>query len=141
MLFRSAAVAEAQHLMNTDDRFEFVQSAFSALPRILRERGLLPVHGILLDLGVSSPQLDDPARGFSFQHDGPLDMRMDITSGTSAAQWIATASEQEISQVLREYGEERFHRRMARAIVAARQQRPIERTGQLADIVAAANPS
>jgi len=96
---------------------------------------------VLLDLGVSSPQLDDPARGFSFTQDGPLDMRMDSNSGMSAAQWLARATEQEIATVLWEYGEERFARRMAKAIVAARHNEPITTTRQLAQVVTAANPA
>ena len=98
------------------------------------------LSGVLLDLGVSSPQLDEPSRGFSFSHDGPLDMRMNPGEGESAAIWLSTASESEITRVLRTLGEERFARRIAAAIVAARNQAPIERTGQLAEIVASANP-
>lgn len=98
------------------------------------------VSGVLLDLGVSSPQLDDPRRGFSFLGDGPLDMRMDPEQGMSAADWLGQASEQEIVRVLKVYGEERFARRIARAILAARQQAPITRTGRLAEIIAAAVP-
>ncbi len=98
------------------------------------------MDGILLDLGVSSPQLDDPERGFSFSHDGPLDMRMNPDQGQSAAEWLATAGEKEIADVLFTYGEERFSRRMAKAIVAARVQAPIDTTKRLAEIVAAANP-
>ncbi|HID49941.1 MAG TPA: 16S rRNA (cytosine(1402)-N(4))-methyltransferase RsmH [Chromatiales bacterium] len=98
------------------------------------------VDGILLDLGVSSPQLDDASRGFSFRQDGPLDMRMNPQAGPSAAEWLADASEQDIVRVLKEYGEERFARRIARAIVAARREQPITTTGQLAAIVAAAVP-
>ena len=99
------------------------------------------LDGVLLDLGVSSPQLDEASRGFSFMQDGPLDMRMDNEAGPSAAQWLAKASEREIARVLGELGEERFARRIARAIVAARAVEPIVRTGQLADIVAAAVPT
>jgi len=96
---------------------------------------------VLFDLGVSSPQLDDAARGFSFLRDGPLDMRMDPTSGTSAADWIAVASESEISRVIAEYGEDRFARRIARSIVGARATARIETTGRLAEIVASAIPA
>jgi 16S rRNA (cytosine1402-N4)-methyltransferase len=99
------------------------------------------LDGVLLDLGVSSPQLDDAGRGFSFMQDGPLDMRMDNEAGQSAAQWLAQAGEREIGDVLRELGEERFARRVARAIVAARAAEPIVRTGQLAAIIAAAVPT
>ncbi|MGV3591049.1 MAG: 16S rRNA (cytosine(1402)-N(4))-methyltransferase RsmH, partial [Gammaproteobacteria bacterium] len=99
------------------------------------------VNGVLLDLGVSSPQLDDARRGFSFSHDGPLDMRMNNKQGISAAEWLATAAEEEIARVIYEYGEEKFSRRMARAIVAERARQPITTTKQLADIVAQANPA
>jgi 16S rRNA (cytosine1402-N4)-methyltransferase len=98
------------------------------------------VTGVLLDLGVSSPQLDDPERGFSFVNDGPLDMRMDTSSGESAADWINRADEQEIADVMYRYGEERFSRRMARAIVAEREQAPITTTARLSKIIAEANP-
>ncbi|MBF0256911.1 MAG: 16S rRNA (cytosine(1402)-N(4))-methyltransferase RsmH, partial [Gammaproteobacteria bacterium] len=99
------------------------------------------VDGLLMDLGVSSPQLDQAERGFSFQQDGPLDMRMNPASGISAAAWLAQVSERELLRVLREYGEERFAPRIAAAIVRARQQGPIERTGQLAEIIKAAHPA
>ena len=94
------------------------------------------LDGVLLDLGVSSPQLDDPARGFSFQSEGPLDMRMDPTRGLSAAQWLAAADEQEIADVLWRHGEEKMNRRIARAIVERVQERPLETTRELADLVA-----
>ena len=93
------------------------------------------MHGVLADLGVSSPQLDDPARGFSFRADGPLDMRMDPTRGVSAADWLATAAESEIKGVIRDYGEERFAKQIAKTLVAARAARPIRGTRQLADLV------
>jgi S-adenosyl-methyltransferase MraW len=99
------------------------------------------VSGVLLDLGVSSPQLDEADRGFSFMRDGPLDMRMDTSAGLSAAEWIASAEEQEISRVIKEYGEERFARRMASAVVRERSKTPITRTVQLASILAAAHPA
>jgi len=99
------------------------------------------VDGILLDLGVSSPQLDDPARGFSFLRDGPLDMRMDPTAGSSAADWLARAEADEIARVLKEYGEERFAKRIARAIVRARDEAPLRTTGRLAEVIAAAHPA
>ena len=99
------------------------------------------VSGVLLDLGVSSPQLDDPERGFSFLRDGPLDMRMNPDAGISAAEWVAVAAEADISKVLKDYGEERYARRIARAIVAAREEKPITRTAQLAAIVKEANPA
>jgi 16S rRNA (cytosine1402-N4)-methyltransferase len=128
-----AAAAFAQR----DARFQFQATNFRSLAGYVNPGSL---QGVLLDLGVSSPQLDDPSRGFSFSHDGPLDMRMDPAQGQSAAQWLAEASESEISAVLRELGEERFARRIASAIVHARETAPIERTAQLADLVAAANP-
>ena len=107
----------------------------------MEKRGLTgKVNGILLDLGVSSPQLDDPERGFSFMHDGPLDMRMDTTQGQSAAEWVNTAPEKEIADVIYLYGEERFSRRMAKAIVAERALAPIETTARLASIIKEANP-
>jgi len=99
------------------------------------------VSGVLLDLGVSSPQLDQAERGFSFMRDGPLDMRMDTTRGMSAAEWIATAEEQDIAQVIKQYGEEKFARRMASAVVRERSKEPITRTVQLASILAAAHPA
>jgi 16S rRNA (cytosine1402-N4)-methyltransferase len=98
------------------------------------------LQGVLLDLGVSSPQLDDPERGFSFTHDGPLDMRMNTAADQSAADWLASVGEAELARVLRDLGEERFARRIAAAIVRERSASPIERTAQLADIVSAANP-
>ena len=118
-----------------DPRFEFHRAPFSALDRVL---GARLAHGMLFDLGVSSPQLDDPARGFSFRADGPLDMRMDPTQGESAAQWLAHAEEQQIREAIRDYGEERFAKQIAAAIVAARGREPVVRTRQLADIVAKA---
>ena len=119
----------------SDARFAFVRTRFSALAEVLNgER----VNGMLFDLGVSSPQLDDPARGFSFRSDAPLDMRMDPAAGPTAAQWLAAAEEQEIRQVIRDYGEERFAKQIAAAIVAARARRPILRTRELADLVAGA---
>ena len=135
------AIASAAALQR-DPRFAIVQGRFSALGEFARQRDWWgKVDGILLDLGVSSPQLDEADRGFSFLRDGPLDMRMDPTQGVSAADWIASASEKEIADVLWIYGEERFSRRMARAVVQARVESPIERTGALARIIAEANPS
>jgi len=125
-----------------DGRFQFVWSRFSKLADSVAERGLSGrLNGVLLDLGVSSPQLDDPARGFSFSHDGALDMRMDPTSGASAAHWINRVDEAELERVLVEFGEERFHRRIVRAIIAARRQAPIGTTGRLAAIIASAVPT
>ena len=132
-----AAIVAASELAQRDPRFHFYPVNFQALGDRVEPASL---SGILLDLGVSSPQLDEPSRGFSFSHDGPLDMRMNPSEGESAAGWLSRASESEIARVLRTLGEERFARRIAAAIVAARNQAPIERTGQLAEIVAAANP-
>ena len=136
-----AAIAEAEQRFGDDSRFTIRQASFADLRQEVITMGWLgQVDGILLDLGVSSPQLDDAARGFSFQKEGPLDMRMDPTQGQSAANWLASAREQDIVRVLREFGEERFAKRIARAIVNAREENPIMTTGQLAALVAAAVP-
>lgn len=127
------AVAAAADIR--DPRFRIVHAPFSELGRVLDGLGMDRVDGILLDLGISSPQIDEPERGFSFRHDGPLDMRMDPTRGPSAAQWLLGVDEDALAQVIRDYGEERFARQVARAIVEARQSAPIERTRQLAQIV------
>ena len=121
-----------------DPRLTLRQSEFSRLGNVLDALGIARVDGILLDIGVSSPQLDDATRGFSFRFDAPLDMRMDPGSGISAADWLATAEEEEISEVIRTYGEERFAKSIARALVAARQKEAIRSTAQLAGIIAAA---
>jgi 16S rRNA (cytosine1402-N4)-methyltransferase len=128
-----AAEAAAQHI--ADARFVFRRAWFSALPDVVASLGLAAVDGVLLDLGVSSPQLDDATRGFSFRYDGPLDMRMDPTRGESAADFLARASVPELTEVIRDYGEERFAQSIARAIAAARTQRPIVTTQQLAAVV------
>jgi len=135
-----AAAAAADALAAADRRFSLFQGSFAALPAVLAARGADGVDGILLDLGVSSPQLDEPGRGFSFREDGPLDMRMDTTRGATAADWLAEAPEAEIARVLRELGEERFARRIAGALVRARAEAPIDTTGRLAKIVSEANP-
>ncbi|MAN50972.1 MULTISPECIES: 16S rRNA (cytosine(1402)-N(4))-methyltransferase RsmH [unclassified Marinimicrobium] len=136
------AIAVAHERFAGDARFEIAQGSFAALAELVGARGMTgKVQGLLLDLGVSSPQLDEAERGFSFLNDGPLDMRMDRSSGQSAAEWLAEAPEAEIARVLKEYGEERFGKRMARALVAARAEQPITRTSQLAEIVKAANPA
>ena len=136
------AITHANVMAANDPRIKVKQGSFTQLKTSIDELGWTgKVDGLLLDLGVSSPQLDDAQRGFSFRFDGPLDMRMDPGHGLSASQWIATAEEKEIVQVLREYGEERFAKRIAHAIVNARQEQPINTTKQLASIVAAANPS
>ena len=121
-----------------DPRFHIAHAPFSELAQVLDSLGVAAVQGVLADLGVSSPQLDDPARGFSFRADGPLDMRMDPTRGVSAADWLATATEQQIREAIGGYGEERFAKQVAKAIVAARAREPILRTEQLAAVVAAA---
>ncbi|MFP5409449.1 MAG: 16S rRNA (cytosine(1402)-N(4))-methyltransferase RsmH [Gammaproteobacteria bacterium] len=121
-----------------DARLTLKRAAFSRLGAVLDELGVAKVDGVLLDIGVSSPQLDDAARGFSFRFDAPLDMRMDPDSGVSAADWLATADEGEISEVIRSYGEERFAKSIARALVAARQKEAIRTTGRLAELIAAA---
>ncbi len=121
-----------------DPRFAIAHAAFSALTETAQAHGIAAADGVLFDLGVSSPQLDTPARGFSFRQDAPLDMRMDVSRGMSAAQWLASADEAEIARVVREYGEERFAKPIARAIVAARAREPIRTTGQLARLCAQA---
>lgn len=126
----------------TDKRVTLVMSPFSKLSAVAAEVGLVGrFDGVLLDFGVSSPQLDDAARGFSFAQDGPLDMRMDNSTGAAAAAFVAKAPEHEIARVIREYGEERFAKRIAREIAAARREAPITRTAQLAAIVARAVPA
>lgn len=132
------AVAAAAQL--PDPRLTIRQARFSELRDVLRALDVDKVNGVLLDLGVSSPQIDDAKRGFSFRQDGPLDMRMDPQSGQSAAEWLMKASGKEIGEVIKVYGEERFAKQVARAIVAARSQQPLERTRQLAEIVAKAIP-
>lgn len=137
----SEAVRNAREQFKTDPRFSIERGSFAMLEQLVDHRGLLnKVNGLLLDLGVSSPQLDDPQRGFSFLKEGPLDMRMDTESGVSAKEWLATASEDEISRVLKTFGEERFHRRIARAITGTREESPIQTTNQLAEIVFKAIP-
>ena len=131
------ASAAAVRLFGSDPRAKFRQARFSELSRFVPAGS---VDGILFDLGVSSPQLDDPHRGFSFLRDGPLDMRMDPQHGESAAQWLARATEREIATVIARYGEERHARRIARAIVAARGVAPLKTTGELAAVISAAAP-
>lgn len=136
------AIATGNALAAEDGRFVVVQRSFAELGEETAVRGLAGrVSGVLLDLGVSSPQLDDAERGFSFLNDGPLDMRMDPSRGVSAAQWIASASEEEIARVFKEYGEERFAKRMARAVVQRRIEQPFERTADLAQVLTVANPA
>lgn len=131
------AVETAQAM--ADARFSIVHDSFASMRGALAARGIEKVSGVLLDLGVSSPQVDDPARGFSFRADGPLDMRMDPTRGESAAEWLARASLQELTEVIRDYGEERFAFQIAKALVARRAESdrlgPLDSTGELAQIV------
>ena len=134
----AATVAHALAGAVDHGRFAFVHTAFTALGHEVQRRGWNDVDGVLLDLGISSPQIDDPARGFSFRHDGPLDMRMDSSGGPSAADWLNSASSEDIERVIRDYGEERFAFQIAQAIVARRAERPLSRTRELADLVAAA---
>jgi 16S rRNA (cytosine1402-N4)-methyltransferase len=136
------AIATGNALAAEDGRFVVVQRSFAELGEEAAARGLAgKVDGVLLDLGVSSPQLDDAERGFSFLNDGPLDMRMNPDAGISAAQFIATASADEIARVFKDYGEERFAKRMARAVVERREQKPFERTADLAAVLTEANPA
>ncbi|PLW70512.1 16S rRNA (cytosine(1402)-N(4))-methyltransferase RsmH [Pseudohalioglobus lutimaris] len=135
-----AACEVAETMADEDPRFSFYHGSFADLPARLRAMGVSAVDGILLDLGVSSPQLDEAQRGFSFMHDGPLDMRMDTTSGETAAQWLAYADAADIAAVLKDYGEERFAKRIANAIVDARDEAPLTTTGRLAKVVSEANP-
>ena len=136
------AIATGQALAAEDGRFVVVQRSFAELGAEVAQRGWTgTISGVLLDLGVSSPQLDDPERGFSFLNDGPLDMRMDPSRGVSAAEWIAHAEEDEIARVLKDYGEERFAKRMARAVVLRRAEAPFERTADLAKVLTEANPA
>src|SRR5215510_5020105 len=140
---RDPAAIEAGHRRFPDEvRLALVRAPFADIaarvPQLSQGR---PVRGILFDLGVSSPQLDDPGRGFSFTRDGPLDMRMDTTRGESAAQWLARTDERDLGEVLHRLGEERFARRVARAIVARRAQVPFTRTADLAEVIATAVPT
>tara|TARA_R110001592_G_scaffold62857_3_gene192435 strand:- start:5181 stop:6122 length:942 start_codon:yes stop_codon:yes gene_type:complete len=136
------AIRVGAELAAEDGRFVVIQRSFADMAEELRQRGLHgQVDGVLLDLGVSSPQLDNAERGFSFMHDGPLDMRMDPTSGQSAADWINNAAEADIATVLKEYGEERYAKRLARAIVGRRAEQPFTRTADLAEVVKVANPA
>jgi 16S rRNA (cytosine1402-N4)-methyltransferase len=136
------AIATGNALAAEDGRFVVVQRSFAEMAEELAQRALGgQVSGILLDLGVSSPQLDDAERGFSFMNDGPLDMRMNPDAGVSAADFIASAAEEEIARVFKEYGEERFAKRMARAVVLRRAEQPFTRTADLAQVLTVANPA
>jgi 16S rRNA (cytosine1402-N4)-methyltransferase len=133
---QAIAVAQAQAL--NDPRIVCIHGGFGDLRELLQAHDVQQVDGVMMDLGVSSPQLDQAERGFSFMRDGPLDMRMDTSQGETAAQWLATASLDEVREVIRDYGEERFALQIAKAIVARREVRPIERTLEFADLVAGA---
>ena len=130
------AIATAEQI--TDPRFQIVHDSFATMADALQERALPKVDGVLLDLGISSPQVDDAARGFSFRNDGSLDMRMDTTRGLSAAEWLASETAETLEKVIKEYGEERFAFQIAKAIVARRAVEPISTTWQLAGLVAGA---
>ncbi|WP_456418524.1 16S rRNA (cytosine(1402)-N(4))-methyltransferase RsmH [Thiolapillus sp.] len=135
------AIAYGKAHFSSEPRLHLHHCSFSRLREVVEQHGLAGrIDAVLLDLGVSSPQLDDAGRGFSFQQDGPLDMRMDQSSGMSAAQWLATAEESAIAAVLWEYGEERFSRRIARAIVEQRGAEPLQTTAQLAQLIFRASP-
>lgn len=135
------AIAYAKALFSNEPRFEIVHDSFSNLAHIAKARGVYGnVNGILLDLGVSSPQLDDAERGFSFMKDGPLDMRMDKTQRLMAKTWLSEASVTEMTRVFKIYGEERFAKKIANAIVSARVNSPLETTAQLANLIKAVKP-
>ncbi|MGQ0578220.1 MAG: 16S rRNA (cytosine(1402)-N(4))-methyltransferase RsmH [Betaproteobacteria bacterium] len=135
------AMAISAAMEITDPRLAVFHARFGSLREMVHRAGVAHVDGVLLDLGMSSPQLDQADRGFSFRFDGPLDMRMDTSGGQTAAQWLEQSSEREIGEVIRRYGEERFAKQIARAIVAARSRGPVDRTRQLAEIVAKAVPT
>lgn len=135
------AYAAGQQLAQKDPRFSIYHGSFIQIERVISELGYREkVAGILLDLGMSSPQLDDPVRGFSFMRAGPLDMRMDTTRGQTAAEWLNSADAEDIAQVLKEYGEERFGKRIAQAIVTQRQQQPLQTTQELVAVIEKAIP-
>ncbi|MDO7667671.1 MAG: 16S rRNA (cytosine(1402)-N(4))-methyltransferase RsmH, partial [Pseudomonadota bacterium] len=136
-----AAIAVGQHLALNDPRFSIEQCSFSEIAKAVQARQWQgKINGILLDIGVSSPQLDEAERGFSFQKDGPLDMRMNPDVGISAAEWLATAEMEDIAHVIKTYGEEKFGTRIARMIVETRDASPITTTKQLADLADKASP-
>jgi 16S rRNA (cytosine1402-N4)-methyltransferase len=134
------AIAVAEELAQEDQRVSVYQAEFAGLEAVMTQAGHCP-DGVFFDLGVSSPQLDQAHRGFSFRSSGPLDMRMDPSTGISAADWLASATRDEISKVLKEFGEERYARRIASRIISQRQVTAIETTTQLADIIVAAMPA
>ena len=138
---RDPQAIEAAARFADDERFEIVHSAFGDMAEVIEQMGLTQqIDGVLMDLGVSSPQLDDAERGFSFLRDGPLDMRMDTSRGLSAADWLNSADEQDITQVIKEFGEEKFGKRIAHTIVNYRQQQPLARTSELVTIIDQAMP-
>ncbi|MFN5235304.1 MAG: 16S rRNA (cytosine(1402)-N(4))-methyltransferase RsmH [Burkholderiaceae bacterium] len=132
------AIAVGQQLASSDARFGVTHDSFASMHNAVRAAGIEQVDGVLMDLGMSSPQVDDAGRGFSFRADGPLDMRMDTTRGIPASAWLATATQENLEKVIREYGEERFAFQIAKAIVDRRAVGPIATTGQLAALVAGA---
>jgi len=135
------AVSYGKQHFSQDKRFTIVHSSFARMHVVLNELNLIgKIQGVLFDLGVSSPQLDNPARGFSFVREGKLDMRMDTTQGMDARHWLSQVDEESLATVLWEYGEEKYSRRIARAIVAARNEQPIATTTQLADIIQSVIP-
>tara|TARA_A200000159_G_scaffold137885_3_gene138464 strand:- start:29657 stop:30592 length:936 start_codon:yes stop_codon:yes gene_type:complete len=138
---RDPQAIEAAARFAEDSRFEIVHSAFGDMADVIEQMGLTQqIDGVLMDLGVSSPQLDDAERGFSFLRDGPLDMRMDTSRGMSAADWLNSADEQDITQVIKEFGEEKFGKRIAHAIVNYRKEQPLSRTSELVTIIDQAVP-
>lgn len=137
-----AAIANAEQLKASDTRFDIAHRSFAQLSQLMAQHDRMQqVSGVLLDLGVSSPQLDDANRGFSFQNDGPLDMRMNTSEGVSASEYVNTVEEEDLIWVLKNYGEERFAKRIARAIIAQRLQQPFSTTAELAKVVSEANPA
>ena len=135
------AIAAAHKRFGDDTRFEIVHENFSAMAEVIQDKGLVgQIDGVLLDIGVSSPQFDDAERGFSFSQSGPLDMRMNPEEGVSAAEWLSQAEAKDIARVLRIYGEEKFAKKIAYAIVDSREETPITTTGQLASLITAAVP-
>jgi len=134
------AIEDAARRFKDEPRLEIVHGSFRHMAKMIAERGLGQVDGVLIDLGVSSPQLDDGERGFSFSNDGPLDMRMDQSQGQTAAEWLNSAKASDIAYVIRRFGEEKFARRIAYRIVDTREETPLVTTGDLARIVEAAVP-
>lgn len=129
------AIAVAHELSQQDGRVQVVHAGFASMAQQLAQRGITKVNGIMLDLGISSPQIDDAGRGFSFMREGPLDMRMDTSSGSTAAQWLAEVSVEELKEVIAKYGEERFAFKIAKAVVARRESQPLRTTVDLAELV------